>query len=792
MKQADEAFNTAVSSSPVRSPVRLNYAQFKIQTGDSAAGRKILEDAVQKAPDFLPALLVLAGISSGEKKYDQAEVYLGRVLASDPENLEGLFLKGRLALAQDKPVGAVAEFERLTRAYPKLPQGFYQLALACNAAKDSSRAITSLNQALALNPEFIEASLMLAQIKVAKGDFNSASVLLRQLVRQQPQLVPARILLAEACRGQGNWEEALKTYQQLEEAYPTNALTPFLLGSLLMEQHRGQEARAEFHKSLELEPNNLNSIEKLTDLDLGEHRYSTAMERVQNLVQKDPKSPRPSLLLAKIHLAQGDMKQAAEVLRKATEANPDFIEGYLLLGNAYNAANQPRQALEAAQHLLAKHPDQPGGLMLLAETQDRLKNYDAARDAYEKVLIASPANSDAMNNLAVLYSGRGQLPKAFDLARHAKELNPNNPFIADTLGWICYKRRDYDQADSLLQESASKLSSLPDVQLHLGLTRYMMGDEAAARTSLQYAAQSKDDFPDKEEANRCLTILAVDPKTAGADARAILEKRVASQPGDAEAWNRLAEIYQREGSADKAIAAYEARLKVFPKDVRALMELTRLYSVRPDQTQKALSLAKAAYNLAPDDAEVSRIYGRLAFISGDYKFSLNLLQESARKLPHNLELMFDVAQSAYSVGRVQEAMVGMQNALRADPGFSRAAEARRFLDFAPLAENPAAATAAAASVEQTLKLDPAYVPGLMALGASQKQKSDFAAAKNTYEKVLSRFPDFIPAKKHLAIAYAQEPGNDNRALELALKARDAYPDDPELSKAMGIITCRQG
>ena len=46
----------------------------------------------------------------------------------------------------------------------------------------------------------------------------------------------------------------------------------------------------------------------------------------------------------------------------------------------------------------------------------------------------------ALNNLAVLYSDDlGQLDKAYDLAKKAREVAPNDPHIADTLGWILYK-----------------------------------------------------------------------------------------------------------------------------------------------------------------------------------------------------------------------------------------------------------------------------------------------------------------------------------------------------------------
>ena len=90
-----------------------------------------------------------------------------------------------------------------------------------------------------------------------------------------------------------------------------------------------------------------------------------------------------------------------------------------------------------------------------------------------------PIYFPALNNLAVLYSENlGQLDKAYDLAKKANEAAPNQPHFADTLGWIEFKRRNYANALRLLEDSATKLPDSAEIQFHLGMAHYMMGDEA--------------------------------------------------------------------------------------------------------------------------------------------------------------------------------------------------------------------------------------------------------------------------------------------------------------------------
>jgi tetratricopeptide (TPR) repeat protein len=72
-----------------------------------------------------------------------------------------------------------------------------------------------------------------------------------------------------------------------------------------------------------------------------------------------------------------------------------------------------------------------------------------------------PDNVAALNNLAYLHSE--QLPdmqKAWTYARRARELLPNAPVTADTLGWVHFKRGEYAEALRLLLEAAEKMPAL--------------------------------------------------------------------------------------------------------------------------------------------------------------------------------------------------------------------------------------------------------------------------------------------------------------------------------------------
>jgi tetratricopeptide (TPR) repeat protein len=791
LKQADQAFKTAADLAPPRSGKALQYAQFKIVTGDPDTGKRLLQDIVKKTPDYLPAWIALAQLAAAENKYADGVTLLDNVLSRDPQNLEGLLLKGRLELQQGQTAQAINNFEGMAKLFPQIPVVYYQLALAHLATNETDKAVANLNQALKLNPKYAEAILTLAEIQIRTGNVTPAIVSLKPLAQQRPPIVPAQLLLADAYSIQGSLDSAVQIYRGLENAFPTNPLPPLLLGTTLVQQKDKAGARAAFDQALKLAPDNMRAFEQLVNLDLMEKQYTAAQQRVQQKIGQNPKSGALQMLLANVLVVRGDTNQAESVLQKAIELQPDSQQAYLMLAQLYTAANQNQKALADLKAALAKNPKDAGAWLLMGMTYNAEKDYKNASDAYEKLLTVAPNNGVALNNLAYLYAENlGQLDKGYQLARQARNLAPADPSVADTLGWILYRKGQYSSALSLFRESAAKLYSVPDVQFHLGMTCYMMGDEANARTAFQHALQLNGDFPETNECKQCLAVLAIDAKTAGADTRAWLEKRVAGQPNDSVALTRLAAIYQREGTVAKAIATYEAALHANPQNVPAMVNLARLY-VSQDP-QKAFNLAKVAYNLMPNDPLVTHTLGHLAFLTGDYKWSLSLLQLTAQIQPQDPEVLYDLGEALYSVGRVPEARTAMQNALQTGTAFSRTDEARRFLAMTDLADKPAQALAAQSQVEVILKSAPDFVPALMVKAAIAEQKPDRTTAQQIYEDVLKHYPDFAPAQKLLAILYAKDTKNDAKAYPLAVKARQAFPSDPEVAGILGKIVYRQG
>src|SRR3989442_11287627 len=688
-KQAEQAFKTASDLAPIRSARRLRYADFKIQTGDAEAAKRVLEEITQKAPDYVPAWARLATLAFDQKKYADCETVIKRVLAKDGVNYEMLLLSGHMRLAQGEAAKAITEFERMSKIYTRSPQVKYQLALAHLLNKDVAKATVSLNEATAMDPNYAEAPLLLAQINLRKGDTAAVINSLTQLIKQRPQLVAAHLLLADAHRIGGSFDDSLAVYRRLAELVPGSAEVPFYMGLVYLQQNKKVDARKAFEKSLEAAADYQPALEKLVELDIADKQYAIAFERVQKLMEKYPKAPELQLLSARIYEAQGEADQAEGALLKAIDLQPNFRSAYLSLAKIYVASNRYPQALEKLQGIMSKNPKDVMALMQIGMIQNEMKNYAAAAESYEKLLAVDPQFSPALNNLAYLYSERlGRIEDAYKMAKRAKDLLPNETYTADTLGWILYKRGDYSWALNLLQESAEKMPANAEVQYHLGMAHYMVAEEGPARIALQRALQGNKEFAAKDEAERRLRVLGIDVPTADSKAIGVLEKRLAEQADDPVALARLGAIHERDGAFEKARDLYERALKQDPKNVSAMLKLARLYADRFNNAKRALELAKKARELAPADGAVAHMLGRMAYEAGDFKWSVSLLQEGARALGKNPEALYDLAWAQYSLGNIADAEATMQNALQTGATFARSDEARRFLALSPLWNQP--------------------------------------------------------------------------------------------------------
>ena len=788
-KQAAEEFKKAAELAPIRSMERLKYAAWMSAAGDKEETRRISTEMTRQAPDYLPGWTLLAEVAFKDQKYDEALSLLENVFSRDPEYIDGRRLESQVMLAKGDTKKAVEVLERLDQTYPDTPLIKYELARAYLKNNGLNQAKMVLDQAISINPNYADAVLLLAEVNLRSGHSEAVIEPMTRLLKRNPELRPAALLLAAAYGSLDRFDDAAVVIGEQARLAPLDPQAQMALGLTLRQAKRNGEARQAFEKAAELAPDSLWPVDQLVEVDLREKHFDAARQTIQRQFQKTPDAAAAHFFEAKILAAEEKWDLAEVELQKTLQLDPNFAGAYDLLVQTYLATNKLPQALSELQSQLAKNPNDASALMILALLYERTSDFAKARDAYERLLSINPNLVTALNNLACLYADRlRDLDKAYDLARKARELQGNDPAIADTFGWILSKRSDYQQALPILQESAAKLPDSPEVQFHLGMTAYMMGQTDLARVALQKAASAAKDFPGKEESKRRLALLANGTNASAELSISQLEAMTKEQPNDVISQMRLAEAYEKQRAWDKAAAAFEQALKLNPKLAAATTKLAQLYAGPLQNKEKALAYAKKARELAPSDPQVTAVLGKLAYQTGNLTWSYSVLQEAARLRQNDPSILHDLAWAAYTLGKVNEAREAMQRALTAGSDFPEVADARKFLALTALDENPKGLVAAENEIQKELQANPEYLPALMAQASLEKQLGQIKPAAEIYTGVLRRLPDFAPAQKRLATLYAQEPSTTVAAYDLAAKARKTLPDDAELAELLGRLS----
>jgi tetratricopeptide (TPR) repeat protein len=265
------------------------------------------------------------------------------------------------------------------------------------------------------------------------------------------------------------------------------------------------KALAYFEEALRKKPTAIEPVVQIVQIKVAQGKLNEARERVSKQLEASPNNPHLYNLLGQLWMNAKDSRQAETAFKKAIELDHSLFSAYMNLGQAYYSAGKTDEAMKEYEAVLAKNPKVIQAHMVLGIIHEVRKEYDKSRPHYEEILRLDPRFAPAANNLAyLLLREGGNLDTALSYAQTAREQKPDDPYIADTLGWIYYKKNAYLLAVNLLKEAVEKLPNDPVVQFHYGMAQYKNGNSAGAKKALQTSLTLSNDFSGSEEARKTL------------------------------------------------------------------------------------------------------------------------------------------------------------------------------------------------------------------------------------------------------------------------------------------------
>jgi tetratricopeptide (TPR) repeat protein len=199
---------------------------------------------------------------------------------------------------------------------------------------------------------------------------------------------------------------------------------------------------------------------------------------------------------ADILMGNGNTAEASRRLAQARVDQPDYaIQLYLIEAETLTNNNQGERGWQVLSQALKQYPDDLNLLYtraMLAEKRNDLKQMESDLRA---ILKREPDNAMALNALGYTLSDRTtRYAEAKALIEHAHQLNPEDPAVLDSLGWVNYRLGNLDEAERLLRQA---LERFPDheVAAHLGEVLWAKGEQREARKIWGKALEQQPDSP---------------------------------------------------------------------------------------------------------------------------------------------------------------------------------------------------------------------------------------------------------------------------------------------------------
>ncbi|MEO7860878.1 MAG: tetratricopeptide repeat protein, partial [Nitrospirales bacterium] len=427
------------------------------------------------------------------------------ILENNNKDLMGRFFDARIRLTKNNIDEAISLLQAVIKDEPQFAQAHHFLGVAFMKKHQPAQARGAFSEAIKLNPSLSEARTALAEFHLAEGSLDLAIEQAQAAIQLNPRNVQAAIISGDAYLRKGDLVKSRQVFEAIAKALPKEPIGPYRLGLVARAEKNDTKASAYFEEALSKKPTSLEPLAQIAMIKIAQGKSDEARERVTKQIEASPNNPLLYNFLGRLWMQAKDTGQAEIAFRKAIEIDNSLLSAYMNLGQLYHQAGKTDQAEKEYDAILEKDPKAIQAHMLLGIIHESRNENAKAQSRYETVLKLNSKFAPAANNLAwMLAEQKGNLDVALSYAQTAREQNPDEPHIADTLGWIYYKKNAYLLAVNLLKEAAEKLPNEPDVLFHLGMAQSKSGNGAGAKKSLQTALNLSQTFPGSEEAKKTL------------------------------------------------------------------------------------------------------------------------------------------------------------------------------------------------------------------------------------------------------------------------------------------------
>lgn len=387
----------------------------------------------------------------------------------------------------------LALYNEMSDRHPDTPELEYSIALLLKVTGQPQQALDRLEPLLQENANFQPAIILKGDLLYQTGQKSSALDYLLTNTRRFPGNRQMGTLYGRMLINEGELQAAQDEFNRLVKRYPD---TPGLrLSHALVALENGQTdlARQELTQLAEQGHHTSEANYYLGRIEDQASNTEQAIGYYQSVEQGNyyfPALARASSLLAE----NGQLEDAIDRIRRLREANPRQAENFWLLEvNLLLDQEQQQQALSTATEALEEHPDNIEIRYARAMLYDGIGQPADAEADLKQIIEQEPENAVALNALGYILTTRtDRLREARGYIEKALRLDPNNPAILDSMGWVLFLEGQLEPALEYLSRAWAAFPD-PEVAAHYGEALWMNGAEEQARIIWQEGLEQDSD-----------------------------------------------------------------------------------------------------------------------------------------------------------------------------------------------------------------------------------------------------------------------------------------------------------
>lgn len=439
-------------------------------------------------------MMVVAAIRIGllETAMEHMEVLLSSTDAPPEERFE--LMASLLSREHDLPE-AVRLMQGFVQTRQDDPDALIAYGNLAMRAGKPDEALTAIDQALELRPEWFSAILLRVRIMQLQDRPDEALDYLADAVERHPGDARLRMTYARMLMDVQRFDEAIIHYEILAESVSPNTEILFTLALVHLQLDRLDQAEQYLFRVRDSGDHNVDLDYYLGWLEEKRGNGAVAIDHYGRVMAGSENYVEARIRMAIVMAGEGDVGGARQLLQELRMQQPALqkrlfqIESELL-----RQAGQPKAGMDVLTAALDAFPGDFGLLYSRALLAERVDRIDIVEQDLRYIIERDPGHADALNALGYTLADRtDRYREAYDYISRAFELKPDSYAILDSMGWVLYRLGNLEEALRYLRQ-AHEMQHDHEIAAHLGEVLWVSGKRDEAIEIWERALEA---FPDE-------------------------------------------------------------------------------------------------------------------------------------------------------------------------------------------------------------------------------------------------------------------------------------------------------